>query len=264
MTRGWPWPILRRGHIWSHRLSYGRKWKLLFYGNYCSLRSEVAWSIQLNELMKLSEYQRSRSFLDLGQKSLRFQSWNLISIELGDLELKLIWKLKWEWVWRFIQMTWVTWPTWPQCPYMVKTLKHLLQNQWTNDLDTWYVALFMQLLPRLFKLWPWVDLYLFYAKVKFGHIGFCMRKSENYYFFFFRNYCSLRSQSCLKHSAKWAYEVEWVSKVKVILWPWSKVTQISMLKLVFSQKQLGDLEPNVIWKLEGEWEWRFIQMSWDT
>ena len=50
---------------------------------------------------------------------------------------------------------------------------------------------------------------------------------------FFDNYCSLRSQSCLKHSAKWVYEVEWVSKVKVILWPWSKVTQISMFKLVF-------------------------------
>ena len=49
----------------------------------------------------------------------------------------------------------------------------------------------------------------------------------------FDNYCSLRSQSCLKHSAKWVYEVEWVSKVKVILWPWSKVTQISKLKPVF-------------------------------
>ena len=89
----------------------------------------------------------------------------------------------------------------------------------------------MGVLPKLFKLWPWVDLDLFYAKVKFGHIGFCMGKSENY--LFFGNYCSLRSQSCLKHLAKWVYEVEWVSKVKVILWPWSKVTQISKLKLVF-------------------------------
>ena len=34
----------------------------------------VACSIQLNELMKLNEYQRSRSFFDPGQKSLRFQS----------------------------------------------------------------------------------------------------------------------------------------------------------------------------------------------
>ena len=40
----------------------------------------------------------------------------------------------------------------------------------------------MQDLPRMFKLWLWVDLDPFKAKVKFGHIGFCMGKSENYYF----------------------------------------------------------------------------------
>ena len=28
----------------------------------------------------------------------------------------------------------------------------------------------------------WVDLDLFYARVKFGHIGFFMVESENYYF----------------------------------------------------------------------------------
>ena len=87
----------------------------------------------------------------------------------------------------------------------------------------------MGVLPNLFKLWPWVDLDLFYAKVKFGHIGLCMGKSENY--LFFGTYCSFRSQSCLKHSAKWVYEVEWVSKVKVIFWSWSKVTQISKLNV---------------------------------
>ena len=87
----------------------------------------------------------------------------------------------------------------------------------------------MQLVPRLFKLWRWVDLDLFYVKVKFGHTGFCMRKSEKY--LFFGNYCSLGSQSYLKHSAKWVNEIEWVSKVKVILWPWSKVTQISKLNV---------------------------------
>ena len=64
---------------------------------------------------------------------------------------------------------------------MVKTLKNLLlQNQYTDDLKTLYVALSMQVLPRLFKLLPWVDLDTFYAKVKFGDIGFCMGKSENY------------------------------------------------------------------------------------
>ena len=87
----------------------------------------------------------------------------------------------------------------------------------------------MGVLPKLFKLWPWVDLDPFYAKVKFGHIGLCMGKSENY--LFFGTYCSFRSQSCLKHSAKWVYEVEWGSKVKVILWSWSKVTQISKLNV---------------------------------
>ena len=67
---------------------------------------------------------------------------------------------------------------------MVKTLKNLLlQNQQTDDLETLYVALSMQVLPRLFKLFPWVDLDTFYAKVKFGDIGFCMGKSENYLFF---------------------------------------------------------------------------------
>ena len=89
----------------------------------------------------------------------------------------------------------------------------------------------MGVLPKLFKLWPWVDLDIFYAKVKFGDIGFCMGKSEN--FLFFGNYCSLGSQSCLKHLAKWGNDLEWVSNVKVILWPWSKVTQISKKKLIF-------------------------------
>ena len=42
----------------------------------------------------------------------------------------------------------------------------------------------MQVLPRLFKLLPWVDPDTFYAEVKFGHTGFCMGKSENYFFFF--------------------------------------------------------------------------------
>ena len=41
----------------------------------------------------------------------------------------------------------------------------------------------MQDLSRMFKLWLWVDLDLFYTKVKFGHMGFCMGKSENYFFF---------------------------------------------------------------------------------
>ena len=75
ITLGWPWHILRQGQIWWHRLLYGKKWKLfIFLETFAALGLKVAWSIQLNELMKLSEYQWSRSFFDLGQRSLRFQS----------------------------------------------------------------------------------------------------------------------------------------------------------------------------------------------
>ena len=66
-------------------------------------------------------------------------------------------------------------------------------NRWL--FETWYVALSMRVLPRLYKLWPWIDLDLFYIKVKFGYIGFCVGESD---FFFL-------------HSAKWVSEVEWVS-----------------------------------------------------
>ena len=31
MTLGWPWPVLRRGQIWLHRLLYGRKWTLFIF-----------------------------------------------------------------------------------------------------------------------------------------------------------------------------------------------------------------------------------------
>ena len=57
---------------------------------------------------------------------------------------------------------------------MVKTLQNLLLQ---------YIALSMQVLPILFKLLPWVDLDTFYAKVKFGDIGFCMGKNRKLFIF---------------------------------------------------------------------------------
>ena len=54
---------------------------ICFLETIAALGLKVAWSIQLNELMKLSEYQRSRSFFDLGERSLRFQSLNLFLAE---------------------------------------------------------------------------------------------------------------------------------------------------------------------------------------
>ena len=87
-------------------------------------------------------------------------------------------------------MVQVTWPRWPPCPYMVKTFKNLLlQNQKSYDLETWHVALGTQALQSLYKWWPWVDLDLFYGKVKFGPLCFCMEKRWNNGFF--GNYCCL-------------------------------------------------------------------------
>ena len=81
--------------------------------------------------------------------------------------------------------------------------------------------------------WPWPIL----RQCQIWLHWLCMGKSENY--LFFGNCCSLRSQSCFKHLAKWVNDVEWVSKVKAILLPWSKVTQIAKLKLVFLKNSLA-------------------------
>ena len=34
----------------------------------------------------------------------------------------------------------VTWPRWPPYPYMLKPLKNLLWNWWTDFNETWHVA----------------------------------------------------------------------------------------------------------------------------
>ena len=54
--------------------------------------------------------------------------------------------------------------------------KELLRNQKADDLETWYVALGVRVIPSLFKWYPWVDLGLFYGKVKFGPLQFVWAK----------------------------------------------------------------------------------------
>ena len=119
-------------------------------------------------------------------------------------------------------MVWVIWPTWPPCPYMVKTLK---KSSSPEPIDRWPWNLVCSIVygnstkaVQIMTLgWPWPIL-------RQGQIwSHRLLYGRKWIFFFFWNYCSLRSQSCLKHSAKWVNEVEWVSKVKVILWPWVKV-----------------------------------------
>ena len=68
-------------------------------------------------------------------------------------------------------------------PIDSKNLKNLFQKQLTDGIKTWYVALGTEVLLKLFKLLPGVDLDLLYANVKFGHSGFYMGKMKIKYFF---------------------------------------------------------------------------------
>ena len=107
--------------------------------------------------------------------------------------------------------------------YGKKPFKNLLLQNWQADFhETWYIASGTPAHHSLFKWWPWVDLDLFYGKVKFGNLGFSIGKSEN-----FQNYCSLWPETY------WDNGDMWVLKVKVISWPWPKVIYIWELKLVF-------------------------------
>ena len=93
--------------------------------------------------MNLYNYQRSRSFIDLGPRSLTFSSF--LSLETAWLiegsqiscRASVGWGMK-----VTIQMVYVTCPRCPPCPYMVKTLKNLLfWNQKAYDLECWYRVL---------------------------------------------------------------------------------------------------------------------------
>ena len=59
----------------------------------------------------------------------------------------------------------------------MQTLKNLLlRNQKADDLEIGMQYQVRRVLPSLFKWWPWGDLDLFYDKVKFGPLCFCMGK----------------------------------------------------------------------------------------
>ena len=159
--------------------------------------------------MNLYEYQRSRSFIDLGPRSLIFN----IFIFFSSPEPKAHW-----WAYKFGRppssvirrrphsLNIFSETAWPikvkfdmepprdgetkvcsnnpghmtkmaAMPIYGKNLKNLLlRNQRADDLETWYAALGAQVLRSLFKWWPWVDLDLFYGKVKFAPLCFCMGK----------------------------------------------------------------------------------------
>ena len=59
---------------------------------------------------------------------------------------------------------------------------------------------------------------------------------------------------------KWLNEPIWISKVKVIHWPWSKFTQIQHFQTSFPEKPLSRLKSNFIWSLNGMGGRTYVQM----
>ena len=62
----------------SNLVTWALAWakvKIIYYlETIAAIGLKVDLSIQINESMKLNEYQRSRALFDLGQRSLRFQN----------------------------------------------------------------------------------------------------------------------------------------------------------------------------------------------
>ena len=87
ITLGWSWPVLIEGQIWSLWLLCG---KIIYVLEpIAALGLKVGWSSQLNDLLKLNEYQKWRSFSDLCQGSLRFQNYFFFSETIGSFETKV-------------------------------------------------------------------------------------------------------------------------------------------------------------------------------
>ena len=141
----------------------------------------------------------------------------------------------------------VAWPRWPPCLYIIKKWKILLlRNRKADDPESWYAALDVWVLPRLFKL-LWVDLDLFNVwedgkqwifsetivvyDIKFGR---CSQLNE--------------------------YMKLLVSKVKVIHWPWSKSLKLNIFKLIFLNNHKADwsqisCEASLWWTNETLFKW---------
>ena len=105
----------------------------------------------------------------------------------------------------------------------------------------------------LYKWWPWVDLDLFYGKVKFGNYRLFYRKKWK--LLIFQNYCSLWPETnCIK---LWTYvSIEGQGHSLTLT-----QSQLYMkLKTGFSQKPLSQSKPNFIYKLSGTRKWKFIDM----
>ena len=135
--------------------------------------------------MKLSEYQRSRSFFDLDQRSLRFQSQNLFFSEtVGSFGTKIHMK-----AWGRIGMKIYTNELGHMTNMATMSIygKNLKKSSSPEPIDRWpwnFVCSIMygsttKVVQIKSLVWPWPIL----RQGQFGHIGFWMGKKWKLLFF---------------------------------------------------------------------------------
>ena len=138
--------------------------------------------------------------------------------------------------WKSMNRMLVTWPRWPPWPYMVKTLQ---KSPSPEPMDRFPRNLVCSIWDppahhSFFKWWPWVDLEIFYGKVKFGNLGFFIGKNENIEFSETIATCDLKVCRCRQ-----LIELMKVRKVKAISWPCPQDIYIWKSKLVFFRNYLA-------------------------
>ena len=138
---------------------------------------KVGTCSQLNVYMNFYEYQRLCSFSDLRRKSLRFNISNFFSLETPKpIEAKYYVETPWD---EGVKVsTNGLWPRWPPCPY---DGKNLYKSSFLEPKRRWHWNLVRGIgcssTTKLVQWWPWVDLDLFYSKVKFGPFSFCLENA---------------------------------------------------------------------------------------
>ena len=176
LFKWWPWVYLNYFTAMSNLVPYVFVWEMgktmAFSETIVVYDVEVGRCSKLCEYMNLYEYQRSRSFIDLGPRSLRFNIFKLFFFLRNRYA-------DWSQISSGASMGWgneslFKWSRshdqygcHAQKPKNIK--KNLLfWNQKTDDLESSLAASGTQVQLSLFKWWHWVDLDLFYGKVKFG------------------------------------------------------------------------------------------------
>ena len=93
---------------------------------------------------------------------------------LGQCCSNFMWSLLGAGERKIAKMGMVRWSKWLPCPYMVKTFKNLLQNQISPGPKSLHKLWGTGNLPKLLKWWSYVDVWLFYSKIKFASPRICM------------------------------------------------------------------------------------------